>query len=274
MSTLQKTLHNAVIRILRPLIRVLLRHGISHAEFSDLAKMVYVDVSEKDFQIKGRKQSVARICVLTGLHRKDVNKIREKLESDSMEVEQLGRAARVISGWLKDEDFQSDGVAKSLPLEGENSFSELVKRYSGDMPVRAIFDELQQGGCVKKNDDKSIELISDAYIPHHSDEKLLQILGISTADLLNTLDFNLNKPEDKDSRLQLVVDYKDIPSSKISDFKNYSEKEVFILLTQFNQWLSDNGADESSEEELHRVGFGLYYFEGDIDVIKGCNDEK
>ena len=244
---MQKTLNNAVIRILTPLVRVLLRHGVSHAEFSDLAKMVYVDVSDKDFQIQGRKQLIARICVLTGLHRKDVNKIKERLENDDLDVEQLGRAARVISGWIKDEDFHDkQGQPAILPLEGSHSFSELVKRYSGDMPVRAIFDELEQSGSVKKNNNNALELVSDAYIPHQSDEKLLQILGISASDLLNTMDFNLNRASDEESRLQLVVDYKDIPLSRIPPFKKHLEHESLSLVKKFNQWLSDNSHDDKT----------------------------
>ena len=159
-------------------------------------------------------------------------------------------------------------------MDGDNCVSDLVKRYSGDMPVRSILDELHQSCSIRQNKQKDIELINDAYIPHQSDEKLLHILGVSTADLLNTMDFNLNKADNEDSRLQLVVDYKDIPGSKIPAFKQYSEKEEFSLLTQFKQWLSDNGATETNEEELHRVGFGLYYFEGEIEAIKGNNDEK
>ncbi len=268
MSVLQKTLKNAIVRILRPLVRVLLRHGISHAEFSDLAKMVYVDIAENDFQLQGRKQSVARICVLTGLHRKDVNQIKLRLDNDDMEVEQLSRAARVISGWIKDKDFQqADGTAKILALEGEQSFSELVKRYSGDMPVRAILDELMQSGSVIKTADKNIELINDSYIPHQSDEKLLHILGVSTADLLRTLDFNLNKPAEEDSRLQMVVDYRDIPDNKIVAFKQYSEQKSWHLLKELDQWLEANGARDDHNDSCNRVGFGLYFFQGDIETL-------
>ena len=107
-SSLQQTVLAAILRMLKPIVRILLRHGISHAEFAELAKLAYVDVSEHEFGVEGRKQSVSRICVLTGLHRKDVNRIREKLSADDVEIEQLGRSARVISGWRADAEFCDD----------------------------------------------------------------------------------------------------------------------------------------------------------------------
>ncbi|MEA3232214.1 MAG: DUF6502 family protein, partial [Thermodesulfobacteriota bacterium] len=60
-----KRLSAAVIRLLRPLVRILLRNGVSYRTFSDLAKWVYVDVASKEFGIKGRKQSTSRISVVT-----------------------------------------------------------------------------------------------------------------------------------------------------------------------------------------------------------------
>ena len=274
MNQLQSVLNSAVLRILKPLVRVLLRHGISHAEFSELAKLAYVEVAEKDFPIEGRKQSVARICVLTGMHRKDVNAIRERLQQDNYEVEQLSRAARVISGWLRDADFHDKkGKPKPLLLEDKLGFSELVKRYSGDMPVRAILDELVSSGSVAVEDRERVRLVNPAYIPYQSDDAMLRILGISTADLLRTMEFNLTKPEAEQDRLQLVVDYTGVSESKAERFKQYSEREVYKVLQKFDKWLADNDKPGDAQEETKRVGFGLYYFEGDIDPLHGDGND-
>ncbi|MGD8262400.1 MAG: DUF6502 family protein, partial [Desulfobacterales bacterium] len=62
-----KPLFGAVLKLLRPLIRILLRNGVSYGTFSDLAKWIYIDVASKEFGIKGRKQSTSRVAVITGL---------------------------------------------------------------------------------------------------------------------------------------------------------------------------------------------------------------
>jgi hypothetical protein len=48
-----KPLSAAVLRLFRPLVRVLLRNGVSYRTFADFAKWVYVDVATKEFGIEG-----------------------------------------------------------------------------------------------------------------------------------------------------------------------------------------------------------------------------
>ena len=72
----QKPLVAAVLRLLRPLARILLRNGVSFSTFSDLAKWTYVDVAAREFGIEGRKQSTSRVSVITGLSRREVMRVR------------------------------------------------------------------------------------------------------------------------------------------------------------------------------------------------------
>ncbi|MEX1290347.1 MAG: DUF6502 family protein, partial [Desulfobacterales bacterium] len=55
------SLYAAVLKLLRPLMRILLRNGVSYGTFADLAKWIYVDVAAKEFGIKGRKQTTSRV---------------------------------------------------------------------------------------------------------------------------------------------------------------------------------------------------------------------
>jgi hypothetical protein len=273
MAQLQQTLTHAFLRLLKPMARILLRQGGSYAEFSELAKLAFVDVAENEFKIEGRKQNASRISVVTGLHRKDVTKIREKLKNDNLDIDQLGRSARVIAGWRHNEIYRDDfGKVKALPLDGDVSFSSLVKLYSGDMSVRAILDELTLSGSVRENSLGEIELIKDTFIPTEANEQLLRILGISTSDFLNTIDYNLNRKVSENSRLQLVVDYKNVAQTEIEDFKRFSEAESRELIKKIGLRLREHcSGDENVDTK--RIGFGIYYFENEIEEIKGASDE-
>jgi hypothetical protein len=55
-----------------PLVRILLKNGVSFAEFAELLKNVFVDVAERDLGMPGRRPSQARVAILTGLSRKEV----------------------------------------------------------------------------------------------------------------------------------------------------------------------------------------------------------
>jgi hypothetical protein len=61
------------MQLMRPLVRLLLRRGVSFKAFSDLVRWLYVDVAKEEFGISGRKQSVSRVSVVTGLTRKEVS---------------------------------------------------------------------------------------------------------------------------------------------------------------------------------------------------------
>ena len=66
----------ALLKLLRPLVRILLRNGVSHRTFAEIAKWGYVDVAHQEFGLEGRKQSISRVSVLTGLSRKEVMRVR------------------------------------------------------------------------------------------------------------------------------------------------------------------------------------------------------
>ncbi|MGD8812541.1 MAG: DUF6502 family protein, partial [Thioalkalispiraceae bacterium] len=131
--TASKILSAAMLRLLRPLVRLLLRHGVSYGTFADLAKWVFVDVADKEFAVPGKKQTTSRVSVLTGLSRKEVARVQAIETPDDEAIEQqYNRAARVISGWVRDAAFNDlEGKPARLALDGENSFAALVKKYSG-----------------------------------------------------------------------------------------------------------------------------------------------
>src|SRR5215813_3880412 len=97
-----RALRTAIAHLLRPLFRVLLRHQMSFHAFEALAKRVYVDVALRDFAIPGKKPSISRASILSGLTRKEVQKlVNEPLRPDAAEGERYNRAARVLTAWTR-----------------------------------------------------------------------------------------------------------------------------------------------------------------------------
>ncbi len=252
-------------KLLRPLVRILLRHGVSYGQFSDWVRQTFVEVARDDFAIKGRKQTVSRIAVLTGINRKQVRKLLDAPPTNAHYQTRHNRAARVIRGWLQSARFtDADGNPARLPLEnGENSFSALVKAFSGDMPVRAVLDELERVGIVRKHPDGSLELLKKAYVPQHSDADMLRLLGDSVADLAETIDYNLTHAG-KDSRLQLSVVYDNLPRETLAPLGAMSQTQARRLLEKIDRFLASEDRDASNRptgEGRYRAGVGVYYFE-------------
>src|SRR5262249_21174582 len=124
---------NAFRRLTRPLVKMLIRHGIAFGEFAEVLKTVYVDVAAHDFPLDDRKVSGSRIAILTGLTRKDVRRLQLLLAEPEGSLEATGnlnRATRVLSGWYQDSDFTGPyGIPLELPFDGPVSFSSLVRKY-------------------------------------------------------------------------------------------------------------------------------------------------
>src|SRR5580765_253903 len=135
-------LNTALTRLLRPLFRLLLRYGVSYGSFEELARQTFVDVAMDEAGIDGKKPSISRISVLSGLTRKEVQRLSTSVAVGPA-ADQHNRAARVLTGWVRDADFHdARGQPRVLDYDGEGGFSLLVKRHSGDVPTRAVLDEL------------------------------------------------------------------------------------------------------------------------------------
>ena len=261
------SLHHAVLRLLRPLIRMLIRRGVSYSEFADLARRVFVEVADEDFRLDQRKQSVSRISMLTGIQRKEVSHIRKHpVDEDTSLRQSYNRSARVISGWRRDSAFtDQSGHPLSLPFSGNVSFSELVRRYSGDIPARAVLDELARVGSVEQDDTQHIRLVGDGAHVVRGGDAAYQVLGMAAADLMGSIDHNLEStPED--SRLQLTVAYDNLSADAVRRFKQLSHEQSMSLLHRMDDWLAEQDRDSnpdagSADDERHRAGIGIYFFE-------------
>lgn len=278
MSTrLQQLLTLAVIRILRPLARVLIRHEMSHAQFSELARRAYVQEAGTHFGIKGRKMTHSRIAVLTGLSRKEVRRLMDIDESEVASSNTPNRAVRVIDGWLSDAEFQDNGKPIDLPLQGETaSFAALCARYSGDITLGAVVDELERVGVVERPDKNTVVLASYGYIPHADELEKVHIFSICTADLLRTAVHNLDSEPDQ-RRFQRQLSYPDVPESVAEDFRKEAAIRSGILLEELQAFLAARTADEPTNpnaEPVHRVGLGIYYHDkNDVALAHEQKDE-
>jgi hypothetical protein len=255
----------AVTTLLPPLVRILLRHGISCDALCAAARHAYVCVAAEEFTLPGRKQTTSRVSILTGLPRKEVRRIMTTTDMQHQEAtDRYNRAARVIAGWVRDKEFHNKGGNPlALPIEGKKgSFGVLVHRYSGDLPVRAMLDELLRVGAVRKTKDGRIRLQARSYVPQESATDKLQILGADTADLIATIAHNLDTQAIP--RYQRKVMYDNVPEEAVQEFQRLSAHQAQALIESLDGWLSQRDRDVNPAVRgtgRKRVGVGIYYFE-------------
>ena len=263
---MQETLRKTLKKILTAIIRTPLRNGMSYGEFDQIARKCFVDVAFKDFAPEKKKQTVSNVAILTGLNRKEVKKMHELEEQGNDAAgKQYNRVVRVLSGWINDERFlRKDGNPRDLDYEGENSFSDLVKLYSGDMPVAAMQKVLTGSGNVQFTEDNRLRLLSHAYLPSNDPVEKLTILGTDTAELIETIDYNLSAAE-ADLRFQRKASNPQVSATAIPEIKQFLRRKGQAFLEEVDLYLSQHEIKNGSSRDNDgaQISVGLFYHESD-----------
>lgn len=273
-NKIEYKLQAAVVRLLKPLVRILLRNGIPFGTFAELARWTYVDVAFQESSLPGRKLTDSRVSIITGLSRKEVSRLKSiEAPVDREAAPRFNRAARVIGGWSHDPRFiDMHGQPAKLPLDGaENSFADLVRAYGGDVPARAVFDELLRVGAVAVSDDGQVELVERAYVPNTGLSEKIEILGTDASDLIRTIDHNLSG-DATSSHYQRKVSYDNVPEEAARTFRVQSATQAQTLLEEFDRFLAAQDRDLNPHRTgtgRMRVGVGIYYFEEDMTAKPG-----
>ena len=261
----KKGLLSAYQQLLRPLVRILIRHGVSFGEFAEVIKAAYVEVASREFRLPGRKQSDTRIAILTGLTRKEVYRLRKAGEDET--PSNLGRVARVVQGWNQDPEFVGPyGVPLELEFDTKigPSFVELVRRYSGDMSPRAMLDELLRVDAVQEVEGARLRATNRAYIPLQHDPAGLERLGNVVHYRVDTIDHNLQKTKQGAGRFErYVLTLEGIDESDYAQFDALVRQKGQELLEVLDNWLTlrefETSRNPASQEKL-KTGVGIFHF--------------
>lgn len=266
-STLVSAIGLALAKLLRPLVRLLLKHSFPYSAFESIAKRVYVETAMADFALPGKKPSISRAAILTGLTRKDVNLLLAEPSSRAdLSGTYYNRAARVLTAWVREPRFAGPGESpQPLPIDGPDGFGELVRLHGGDVPTRAVLDELQRVGAVQVLADGRIALRQRAYVPQDSMVQKLGILGTDVGELIETITHNIEHGA-TDARYQRKVMHVGIPVDALPAFREMSARQSQALLEDLDAWLTEHDIEHLPESGLPpgdtaRVGVGIHYFE-------------
>lgn len=262
---IQRQILGAFLIALRPIARILLRFGIGFREFSELAKTAFVDVASKDYGLRGRPTNISRVAVMTGLTRKEVRRIREKIEQgDEFVVVKSTPLSEILHRWHAEDDFlDSSGRPAILPFTGgEGSFASLVKRFGGDIPPGAMRTELARVGAIVEHEDGSLEATSRTVYPKGAHEKLVAALVHGVYPLLCTVAHNVDPNRNEDSWAQMSTFSQSIRGSDLGRLRRISFDRLSEVAESFDDlFIAYETLHDSQQEGEHTVAVGVYFFE-------------
>jgi hypothetical protein len=260
-----RRLRNAIYRILRPLARVMLRHGMAYGSYAELARKAFVEESLAHLRRTGARVTISAVSAHTGLTRKEAKRLVDyDIESGSGSEQRYNRAVRVVTGWSVDPRFlDTQERPRVLPVTGDNSFATLVHDYSGDVTAAAMLAMLEAADTVTRDDDE-VRLMSRAYLPTRTPGESLGILGNDVAELLTSIDYNLTHPAEE-RVFQRKVSNSSVRAGALEAFRELSNRKSQELLEAYDEWLAEHEISGDSDDESTRyVSVGIYYFDNSL----------
>lgn len=260
-----ESLKTAIYTVLRPLVGLLMEHGLTFPWLSGVLKSVFVDVAEKEFRLPDKRQTDSRITLLTGVHRKDVRRIRrqEGGAAEPRPPESVYLGAHLVAVWTSDERFLDlQGHPKPLtrlPRNNAPSFEKLVTSVSTDIRPRAVLDEWLRLGAVELDDDDCVRLKTDAFIPSKGFDEKAYYLGRNVHDHIAAARHNVQGGEPP--LLERSVYYDDLSAESVRELDELAHRGGMKLLQLINRRARElQAADRNASDAVHRINFGLYFY--------------
>jgi len=266
-NDIQRQILGAFLLALRPIARIFLRFGMGFREFSGLAKTAFVDVATNEYGLRGRPTNISRVAVMTGLTRKEVRRVREKIEnSDQSVVVKSTPLSELLHRWHSDNEYlDSAGRPIVLPFSGEGiSFSSLARKYGGDIPPGAMRTELKRVGAVVEDEHGNLQAVSRVVHPKGEHEKLVTAVVHAIYPLVSTIAHNVNPNRDDDTWAQLNTYSQSIRKIDVPRLRRISLDRLTELAESIDDLFiayETMHENDGSDDDKNIVAVGVYYFE-------------
>lgn len=264
-------LRSALSLMFKPLIRLLIAQGVTHAEFSDTAKEVYVETAVRHFEADGRINK-SRIAILTGLTRKEVKNVIDRALATDNKERTYSRPARVLTGWYSDPAFQGPyGIPLELPYESketeDQSFVELVRRYSGDMAPRQMLNQLVESGSVVEVDGR-YKAVSRTYTHSTLSPDLIRRLGSVGYRVFSSAAKNIDLDDQGEGHFDRMVFADDGCTDNVIElFDEFIRARGQSFLEELDVWFSTRKELNKPTEERKETGLYMVHYVEDEDEL-------
>ncbi len=260
-------LNKTFLALLQTLARLFLHFGKGYREFAELSKAAFVSVAAKDYGVHGRPTNVSRIAAMTGLTRKEISRIRSRIDNDEAAITERGTPLQeVIWAWQSTDEFlHCDGKPASLPLDGGlGSFQSLIRQFAGDIPEGAMRKELQRIGAAELVGE-TMRLCPTSPENKQAEEELAGDLRTGPYPLLSALAHNETVYKNSDAWPLETVGERSIRKSDVPRVRKLVSVRLRTATTNIADLLDAYAtlhAGEGTDEPMVAVSAGVFYAEG------------
>ncbi len=263
-----RALLSALRRLIRPLVRLLLDHRITWPALATLFREAYVEMADREFGLEGKAQTTTRVSLLTGIHRKEVRRLRETDGQGEPASPAASLGAQLVARWIGDPRFL-DATGRPLPLPRRGvdpSFESLVESVSKDIRARAVLDEWFRLGVIEADVEDRVVLNRNAFVPEHGFDEKAFFFGRNLRDHIAAASHNLRG--DEAPFLERSVFYDELSAESVAELEALARELGEHALSEVNRRAfslqqrdeRDRGEVEGAPSDTTRMTFGVFFF--------------
>ena len=257
----------AIQQMLLPMARLMIDHGLQLTPMVELLKKALVEEAVGAFGLADKGSSDTRIALLTGVHRKDVKRLRGQAPTADPTPPMVPVAASVVARWISEPRFlNADRSPRALArtpgkcLPGEPDFTALVAEVSRDVGARAVLDELQRLGVVGVDAEGQVHLKSNAFVPQEGLRESFHFLAANVTDHLAAAVHNLSPDRTAPPMLEQSAFSQDLTAHQSGELQQLARQAWGEALQRFLQAAAvAEQRSQSATEPKFKVRFGVYF---------------
>jgi hypothetical protein len=259
----------AIAVVLEPVARLMIEHAVDLSSVVEEFKSALVRQAGDRYALDGREASDARVALLTGVHRKDVRRLRNLPNRSQQTKSGISVATAVVARWISDAQFLNFDqtplrLARSprYAESGQPDFSALVASVSTDTSARTVLDELLRLGIVRMEEENYVQLLHTSFVPQKDIAGKFHFLAAGVSDHLSAAVSNLATTE----QVKPMLDQSAFAEGLDAKQAALLHEKARALWTQaLQKFLVDAAVAEQRSDvkasERYRVRFGTYFLE-------------
>ena len=256
---------SALRRLLRPLVRLLTAQGVTYPMLVELLKGLYVDVAAREFGLGAEAPTDSRVSLLTGVHRKDVKRLRAAAAAPGEAMpEMVALGAQLAAAWTTRRDLR-DRRGRPRPLPrlasqgGERSFEGLVAGISKDIRARSLLDEWLRLGVASLDAKARVVLKSAAFVPSRGFDEKAFYFGHNLHDHIAAAAHNMQGAAP--AFLERSAHYEGLQAASVTKIKQLAEAAgMDALQSVYREAKECEARDRKADAPKQRLTFGIYFY--------------
>jgi hypothetical protein len=257
-------------QILQPLAQLMVQHSVQLGSITEMLKKALVNAAIDNTQTSAKDMTDSSIAIITGVHRKDVRRLRQEpvsANSATTADPMMSVGAQVVARWISEPTYlTAHNKARPLPRTprhaqpGEPDFTGLVAQVSNDVGAKAVLDELVRLGIASIGADNLVQLRQDAFVPQDGASEQFHFLAANVSDHLATAVQNLRPNRKQDAMLEQSAFAKNLSADDAAQLEQTARHLWAQALKVFLQKATVAEHSSSKKKQAtQRVRFGVYF---------------